>query len=64
MKSNCKWCDKVLPTIGNKRKNGRKDLNDWDERKYHVQCYSKMKIVRDAMVLCGHCTKDFDEKYC
>jgi hypothetical protein len=64
MKRICKWCGKVLPPVGDRRKNGRRNLKDWDERKHHIECYPKMRTVRKAIIQGGHCVKAFDEKYC
>ena len=64
MEKTCIWCTKVKPVIGDRRKNGRDNVKDWDGRKYHPRCYHKMRTVRKAIVQGGHCVKKFDEKYC
>lgn len=38
----CQYCLKTLRPIGDRRKNNNSNLSDYDNRKYHKTCYSKM----------------------
>ena len=67
MEKTCLWCchnGNKLPVIGDRRKNGRNNVKDWNGRKYHVECYRQMRTIREVLVLGGNCVKEFDEKYC
>lgn len=38
----CLKCNKSMPTIGNKRKNGTPTVTDWSGRQYHKKCFNEM----------------------
>ena len=40
---NCVMCNKKLVLIGTSRKNGVKHHKDWNNRKYHKQCWKSKK---------------------
>lgn len=46
MTRTCQHCQKALKTIGNKRKNGKKDLEDYPTRKYHKKCLEYINLLK------------------
>ena len=43
----CLLCQKPLVAIGNRRKNGKMNLNDWNSRKLHKKCVSTYEFIKD-----------------
>ena len=35
----CKYCNRALKPIGDKRKNGKSGLKDWSTRCFHKKCW-------------------------
>jgi len=44
MSSKCECCYGPIKAIGSFRKNGRRFITDWNDRKYHIKCYNKVKL--------------------
>ena len=44
-KQKCLKCNKTMPPLGNRRKNGTPTVTDWIGRAYHKKCFNE--IIRD-----------------
>jgi len=52
---NCEYCKKKIVVIGDRRKNGKSQIYDWNNRKYHKKCYK--------LIIKNICINDIIKKY-
>ena len=47
----CEYCGKCLCKIGNNRKNGKGNYNDWANRPYHKKCFKAISESKNNIYM-------------
>ena len=58
---NCEYCKKSLVMIGNNRKNGKNNIDDWKTRKYHKKCYAILMNLKKLKEMADKFYEDENE---